>query len=255
MEEVKEEERLTLTDIHMMEHLKLFERTLTLGATEKSNWRPPIQPGVVIGFLGEPGSGKSLAMVHFARHFQKSFPGLSLFSDFEMEGKNVFQIEFEGLLDLFMHEPKRLTNSIVLVDEIKRWIARSGTLALELFTRWMEMRRKINMNIFWATQFDIGLPTELFLHTNFTIHPLNPFGWHPSYLNLVIIKRKQGVPISSAKRRLWLKESDFQGYDTAKIFNPTERFKVGAGQIRAMAKRGGIKPTEEDADIGGMDEV
>jgi len=168
---------------------------------------------MIIGIVGDIGSGKTLSMTHLGMIMQKS--GISIYSNYHLEFPHV---RIDNIQDI--NSINTPTNAL-LFDEI--WITADSRKSMQyenimLSTSVLQSRKK-HIDILYTTQYIAQVDTRIRDVTNFIFHPtilVTDSAHAPMYIRLKVLKRNlYGDMIES-------KHIDLYTYGTEELYNTDE---------------------------------
>lgn len=105
-------------------------------------------PCEIIGYLGLPGAGKTYSMCYDIKRFIKEYPGITVYSNIELNLPNVNLCIMKDWQDLFWAE-----NGLVVIDEVNLWLPSRAWKQMPAELLWkLAQVRKFNLRVLYTAQ-------------------------------------------------------------------------------------------------------
>ena len=176
---------------------------------------------MIVGFIGDMGSGKTLSMVRLA--YSLHLKGYTIYSNFKL----FFPFEYFTLQDIlsYAENSQNFTNTVFLIDEAhifmdSRRSASARNLALSYF---ILQTRKQNVWLFFTTQYyhqvekRLRASTNAFVECSFKSFTNNYSQQSNVCLNMWNIVKSNKITV---KKFVFNANPFFQLYDTNEVIRP-----------------------------------
>lgn len=223
--------------------------------------RPRILPpseGLVLGYYGERGQGKSLMMTADALRMWRKHKFEVVYSTYEMSAHKELKGKLGWItkgdwqktgfgkpftLEMLLRFPAWLHDACIVVDEIDTMLPsyRSTTYIADFWDKFLRQIRKRKVWLLWSSQFPEDLDRKLIQQSDLVGKCLSRDGG----VTVPCILRDMRGKFTGMPDKKWWREPLFKGrpfwgcYDTDTTFDPLIRYKQDMkGMIAEMAETG-----------------